>query len=76
MIDHGWDSHTDIQMKAEYPLNVAFFQKEAGNEPVLERLKELSKEECFAYLWLAKKIGLRMLRAGLCEDYGTKNPDS
>ena len=33
-------------MKAERPLNVVFFKAEAGNEPVREWLKELSKEDC------------------------------
>jgi phage-related protein len=33
-------------MKAERPLNVVFFKTEAGNEPVREWLKELSKEDC------------------------------
>ena len=35
-------------MKAERPLNVVFFKAEAGNEPVREWLKELSKEDCKA----------------------------
>ena len=33
-------------MKAERPLKVVFFKTEAGNEPVREWLKELSKEDC------------------------------
>ena len=33
-------------MKAERPLNIVFFKTEAGNEPVREWLKELSKEDC------------------------------
>ncbi len=33
-------------MKAERPLNVVFFKTEAGNEPVREWLKELSKDDC------------------------------
>ena len=33
-------------MKAERPLNVVFFKTEAGNEPVREWLKELTKEDC------------------------------
>src|ERR1700678_4417115 len=33
-------------MKAERPLKVIFFKTEAGNEPVREWLKELSKEDC------------------------------
>jgi phage-related protein len=33
-------------MKAERPLNVVFFKTEAGNEPVREWLKGLSKEDC------------------------------
>ena len=33
-------------MKVERPLNVVFFKTEAGNEPVREWLKELSKEDC------------------------------
>jgi phage-related protein len=33
-------------MKAECPLKVIFFKTEAGNEPVREWLKELSKEDC------------------------------
>ena len=33
-------------MKAERPLKVVFFRTEAGNEPVREWLKELSKEDC------------------------------
>jgi hypothetical protein len=35
-------------MKAERPLNVVFFKTEAGNEPVREWLKALSKEDCKA----------------------------
>jgi len=33
-------------MKAERLLKVVFFKTEAGNEPVREWLKELSKEDC------------------------------
>ena len=33
-------------MKAERPLNVVFFQTDAGNEPVRKWLKDLPKEEC------------------------------
>ena len=33
-------------MKAERPLNVVFFKTEAGNEPVREWLRGLSKEDC------------------------------
>jgi len=33
-------------MKAERPLKVVFFKTEAGNEPVREWLKGLSKEDC------------------------------
>ena len=33
-------------MKAERPLKVVFFKTEAGNEPVREWLKELSKADC------------------------------
>ena len=33
-------------MKAERPLQVVFFKTEAGNEPVREWLKGLSKEDC------------------------------
>jgi phage-related protein len=33
-------------MKVERPLNVVFFKTEAGNEPVREWLKELTKEDC------------------------------
>jgi len=33
-------------MKAERPLNVVFFKTEAGNEPVREWLKALTKEDC------------------------------
>jgi phage-related protein len=33
-------------MKAERPLKVVFFKTEAGNEPVREWLKALSKEDC------------------------------
>jgi len=33
-------------MKAERPLKVVFFKTDAGNEPVREWLKELSKEDC------------------------------
>ena len=35
-------------MKAERPLKVVFFKTEAGNEPVREWLKALSKEDCKA----------------------------
>ena len=35
-------------MKAERPLNVVFFKTEAGNEPVREWLKALTKEDCKA----------------------------
>ena len=43
-----------MQMKAERPLNVVFFKTEAGNEPVREWLKALSKEDC-------KAIGMDIL---------------
>ena len=33
-------------MKAERPLNVVFFKTEAGNEPVREWLRGLSKDDC------------------------------
>ena len=33
-------------MKAERPLNVVFFKTEAGNEPVRDWLRGLSKEDC------------------------------
>ncbi len=33
-------------MKAERPLKVIFYQTDAGNEPVREWLKGLSKEDC------------------------------
>jgi len=33
-------------MKAERPLKVVFFKTDAGNEPVREWLKELSKDDC------------------------------
>jgi phage-related protein len=33
-------------MKAERPLKVVFFKTEAGNEPLREWLKALSKEDC------------------------------
>jgi phage-related protein len=33
-------------MKAERPLKVVFFKTDAGNEPVREWLKGLSKEDC------------------------------
>ena len=33
-------------MKAERPLKVVFFKTDAGNEPVRDWLKELSKEDC------------------------------
>ena len=33
-------------MKAERPLNVVFFRTEAGNEPVRDWLRGLSKEDC------------------------------
>ena len=33
-------------MKAERPLKVVFFKTDAGNEPVREWLKALSKEDC------------------------------
>src|ERR1700722_12415817 len=34
-----------MQMKAERPLGVVFFETEAGNEPVREWLKELPKDD-------------------------------
>ena len=33
-------------MKAERPLKVVFFKTEAGNEPVREWLRRLSKDDC------------------------------
>ena len=33
-------------MKVERPLKVVFFKTDAGNEPVRDWLKELSKEDC------------------------------
>ena len=33
-------------MKAERPLKVVFFKTDAGNEPVRDWLKELSKDDC------------------------------
>lgn len=35
-----------LQMKAERPLKVVFFQTDTGNEPVREWLKDLSKDDC------------------------------
>lgn len=63
-------------MKAERPPNVIFFKTEAGNEPVREWLKELSKEDCKAigtdiltvqYAWPVGKPLVDNLGDGLWE---------
>ncbi|HEV2330008.1 MAG TPA: type II toxin-antitoxin system RelE/ParE family toxin [Verrucomicrobiae bacterium] len=63
-------------MKAERPLKVVFFKTEAGNEPVREWLKALSKEDCKAigadiltvqYAWPVGKPLVDNLGDGLWE---------
>ena len=63
-------------MKAERPLGIVFFKTEAGNEPVREWLKSLSKADCkvigadiltVQYAWPIGKPLVDYLNSGIWE---------